>query len=205
MLAEHGVSRARLAPARKPALEPLEDTELDALMCEIRRFDRWLAECKGKAPQGYIVLKPAPDAVVQQGKRGKAAAKRAAAAEAVNNAAAGAEPASSAKPAAAERAAQVRGSAPAAADAASTSTDSPSASAAEPKHQGAPTDSTNGKAPDVVKATGAPGESLCPGGWVYADFDPLLLEQKRGERMVELPTFDAALDEFYSKVRLMCS
>ena len=37
---------------------------------------------------------------------------------------------------------------------------------------------------------------------MYDDFDPLLLEQKKHEKVLEFDSFDAALDEFYSKVRI---
>ena len=40
-----------------------------------------------------------------------------------------------------------------------------------------------------------------PDGMVYADFDPLLLQQKQDKPMLEFTSFDAALDEFYSKAR----
>ena len=50
-------------------------------------------------------------------------------------------------------------------------------------------------------ATAAPAAgATCPEGFIYADFDPLLLRQKAGQRHLEFGTFDAALDEFYSKV-----
>ena len=41
-----------------------------------------------------------------------------------------------------------------------------------------------------------------PEGMVYDDFDPLLLQQKGDKPLIEFETFDAALDEFYSKVQL---
>ena len=56
-------------------------------------------------------------------------------------------------------------------------------------------------APADSKAQSARPE--CPEGWMYADFDPLLLEQKKGGRVLEFATFDAALDEFFSKVRTL--
>lgn len=41
----------------------------------------------------------------------------------------------------------------------------------------------------------------CPEGMVYEDFDPLLLDQKAALPFLEFTSFDAALDEFFSKVR----
>jgi hypothetical protein len=35
---------------------------------------------------------------------------------------------------------------------------------------------------------------------MYDDFNPLQLQQKAGQPALEFDTFDAALDEFYSKV-----
>jgi hypothetical protein len=43
----------------------------------------------------------------------------------------------------------------------------------------------------------------CPEGMMYDDFDPLLLQQKAALTVLEFATFDAALDEFYSKARCM--
>lgn len=40
----------------------------------------------------------------------------------------------------------------------------------------------------------------CPEGMLYDDFDPLPLQQKAALPVLEFETFDAALDEFYSKV-----
>lgn len=51
------------------------------------------------------------------------------------------------------------------------------------------------------------GIPQCPEGYIYADFDPILLQQKAQEQFLEFETFDAALDEYYSKVLclLMCT
>ena len=35
---------------------------------------------------------------------------------------------------------------------------------------------------------------------VYQDFNPLKLKQSEGSKVIEFQTFDASLDEFYSKV-----
>ena len=52
-----------------------------------------------------------------------------------------------------------------------------------------------------VPATPAALEALPP-GTAYVDFDPLPLQQKAGRHVLEFETFDAALDEFFSKARL---
>lgn len=44
----------------------------------------------------------------------------------------------------------------------------------------------------------------CPPGMMYDDFDPLRLQQKADKSMLEFASFDAALDEFYSKVAPSC-
>ena len=41
----------------------------------------------------------------------------------------------------------------------------------------------------------------CPAGMLFDDFDPLPLLQKASLPSLEFETFDAALDEFYSKAR----
>ena len=38
-------------------------------------------------------------------------------------------------------------------------------------------------------------------GLVYESYDPLRLQQNEGRELLPFPTFDAALDEFYAKVR----
>ena len=37
---------------------------------------------------------------------------------------------------------------------------------------------------------------------LYEEYDPLVLLQRQGQPVLEFPSFDAALDEFYSKVNL---
>jgi hypothetical protein len=57
-------------------------------------------------------------------------------------------------------------------------------------------------APDST-GLGSTGKSKvpeCPEGYIYADYGPLLLQQKAEQRVIEFETFDAALDEYYSKV-----
>ena len=49
------------------------------------------------------------------------------------------------------------------------------------------------------KGTAAEGPQ-CPPGMLYDDFDPLQLRQKADKPVLEFESFDAALDEFYSKV-----
>ena len=39
-------------------------------------------------------------------------------------------------------------------------------------------------------------------GLVYESYDPLRLQQNKGRELLPFPTFDAALDEFYAKVRI---
>ena len=36
---------------------------------------------------------------------------------------------------------------------------------------------------------------------MYESYDPLRLKQNEGRELLPFPTFDAALDEFYAKVR----
>ena len=38
-------------------------------------------------------------------------------------------------------------------------------------------------------------------GLVYESYDPLRLQQNEGRELLPFPTFDAALDEFYAKVK----
>ena len=49
---------------------------------------------------------------------------------------------------------------------------------------------------------GKSSKPQCPEGMVYEDFDPLLLDQKAALPFLEFTSFDAALDEFFSKVRI---
>ena len=49
-------------------------------------------------------------------------------------------------------------------------------------------------------SVGRPGEEAGEEA-AYDSYDPLLLEQHKLGHVREFPTFDAALDEFYNKVR----
>ena len=42
-------------------------------------------------------------------------------------------------------------------------------------------------------------------GLVYESYDPLRLKQNECQELLPFPTFDAALDEFYAKVRALIS
>ncbi len=51
---------------------------------------------------------------------------------------------------------------------------------------------------NVEKANGeAPARNV-----IYEEYDPIVLRQRQGRPVLQFPTFDAALDEFYSKVRV---
>ena len=52
-----------------------------------------------------------------------------------------------------------------------------------------------------MACVGRPGEEAGAEA-AYDSYDPLLLQQHRQGHVQEFPTFDAALDEFYNKVRL---
>ena len=185
MLAEHCVLRAGLLPSRKPAAEPLADPEIDALMREVRAFDRWLAACKAnEVPPGFILLKPLPQTPAQKNSARTPAPAVDAAVDAAGTQLATSGEGGSEAAAAAERTAASGTCSAAAPAATAVSIDSTAAKEGEPAAGG----------PSAVARDG------CPEGWVYADFDPLLLQQKEGIRRLEFPSFDAALDEFFSKV-----
>lgn len=58
-------------------------------------------------------------------------------------------------------------------------------------------------APDPSQPSGTNPSELAKKleGIVYEDFDPLLLKQNEALQQLEFETYDAALDEFYAKVR----
>lgn len=83
----------------------------------------------------------------------------------------------------------------------------PSASAAGPAAAAAAAGGEGGRADDGGGNRSEPAAAapVCPPGMVYDDFDPLQLRQKADKPVLEFESFDAALDEFYSKVwRLEC-
>ena len=55
-------------------------------------------------------------------------------------------------------------------------------------------------AAEAAKAAGLPAVEEDEADLVYDDYEPLQLLQQRGRPSRAFPTFDAALDEFYSKV-----
>lgn len=66
---------------------------------------------------------------------------------------------------------------------------------------GAAADTVSGDAAEAGNRKGAAAEGpQCPPGMMYDDFDPLQLRQKADKPVLEFESFDAALDEFYSKV-----
>lgn len=54
----------------------------------------------------------------------------------------------------------------------------------------------------AVPAADAKPQDALPEGASYEEYDPLLLKQNEGLGYLEFPTYDAALDEFFAKVRL---
>lgn len=61
---------------------------------------------------------------------------------------------------------------------------------------------TPSPAPDPSQPSGTEPSELAKKleGMVYEDFDPLLLKQNEAAQKLEFETYDAALDEFYTKV-----
>jgi hypothetical protein len=185
--------RAGLSPSRKAATVPLVDTEMDSLMQQIQVFDRWLADCKDTAPKGYITLQPAPAAVLQAGKGHGGIVLDV----------------GTVGPDGEEGLLPVGGGCVDAEGGVTGGKCTESSSSNAPATQ--TTRTTGGAVPPPAHASeaagacssdgdGQPRGQTCPEGWMYADFDPLLLEQKLAARRLEFDTFDAALDEFYSKV-----
>ena len=54
----------------------------------------------------------------------------------------------------------------------------------------------------TAPAADAKPQDALPEGASYEEYDPLLLKQNEGLGYLEFPTYDAALDEFFAKVRL---
>jgi hypothetical protein len=84
MIAEHCILEAGLQPNRKPAVEPLSDVELTALLAGVHAFEQWLAHCDKHPPKGYIWLKPAPETSLNTARQ-VACPRRADAAQASND------------------------------------------------------------------------------------------------------------------------
>ena len=58
----------------------------------------------------------------------------------------------------------------------------------------------------AAPAADAKPQDALPEGASYEEYDPLLLKQNEGLGYLEFPTYNAALDEFFAKVRLcICS
>ncbi len=49
---------------------------------------------------------------------------------------------------------------------------------------------------DGSTPSGTEGDSI-----VYDSFNPLILQQNAGQEVLKFPTYNAALDEFYAKVK----
>ncbi len=58
-VAEHCIHLAGLQHTRKPKAQPLSEAEAEALFEGAQQWQAWLDACEDKAPEGFILLKPA--------------------------------------------------------------------------------------------------------------------------------------------------